>query len=616
MPVTIQTNKVKFKDPNNQGFITLDAIGSESAQEIQSKINSDVSNALKNLNDATAAANASADTIAQAVSAAVAQGTDTTLTLSGVPADAKAVGDQLGDLKSALGLSSVTAQSTVKISGATIIGKTITNPYASTNIYGPISVQKGDSVTVTGINCNSALTALSYCDENVTIVYDIISAGNGADLTQEYTVTSDRDGYIAIVSTTQATPSYNVDRFALKATYDNEIEEINNALDENSIANYVVPYESTNVFDATAITPGKLCNGYGTFDDNPSAIVTDFYAVSPGDKVRFTPYSPNINQSIYVFKADGTVLATGYYPRTDYDDYSEITIPSGNNAGAKFRLNIFFRDFTDTVITINQPFSRSLAGQKGKYFALNQYDYESRLFGKFITYNGDSICEGRYYGTTSNGGAYANIISRLTGSRAENRAISGGILASAVPSGTTPQRLIVNDITNMSDDADLVCLEGGYNDYARDVPLGEITPEKEITAESAIATLDTTTICGALESIFRQARLKWLGKPIVFVIVHKVQNSYYTNNTASTPYTFKDVHDKIVQICNKYAIPYYDACLYSGLNGHDVNQSNAYLTSNYTGNGDGTHPNEAGYRRYYVPQLIELFESVMPRLAE
>ena len=101
MPVTIQTNKVKFKDPNNQGFITLDAIGSESAQEIQSKINGNVNNAIKNLNDATAAANASANTIAQAVSAAVAQGTDTTLTLSGVPADAKVTGDSITDLKNA-----------------------------------------------------------------------------------------------------------------------------------------------------------------------------------------------------------------------------------------------------------------------------------------------------------------------------------------------------------------------------------------------------------------------------------------------------------------------------------------------------------------------------------
>ena len=132
-----------------------------------------------------------------------------------------------------------------------------------------------------------------------------------------------------------------------------------------------------------------------------------------------------------------------------------------------------------------------------------------------------------------------------------------------------------------------------------------MTPESDLTG-----TLDTTTICGALESIFRQAIVRWLGKPICFVIVHKVQNSWYTTNTAG--YTFKDAHDAMVSICNKYAIPYYDAALHSGLNGHNSAQSAEYLTSNDTGTGDGTHPNAAGYKRYYVPQLISLFESIMP----
>ena len=68
----------------------------------------------------------------------------------------------------------------------------------------------------------------------------------------------------------------------------------------------------------------------------------------------------------------------------------------------------------------------------------------------------------------------------------------------------------------------------------------------------------------------------------------------------------------MVGICNKYSIPYYDAFSESGLNGWNTAQNNAYLTSNSNGTADGIHPNAEGYKRYYVPQLVQLFERIMP----
>ena len=68
----------------------------------------------------------------------------------------------------------------------------------------------------------------------------------------------------------------------------------------------------------------------------------------------------------------------------------------------------------------------------------------------------------------------------------------------------------------------------------------------------------------------------------------------------------------MVGICEKYSIPYYDAFSKSGLNGFNTVQNNAFLTSNTDGTPDGCHPNEEGYKRFYVPQLISLFESIMP----
>ena len=336
-------------------------------------------------------------------------------------------------------------------------------------------------------------------------------------------------------------------------------------------------------------------------------------AVKQGDVIRRNVTSSSGIQFGAYVNSDGTPNSPATISTKDgeytvaRDGYISVNFPAARLQDAMVTINTAIPEEYVPYFPPETLFSNSIH--------LNDTQLEdartrgSILNSKLIAYNGDSICESRVeQGTASNGGAYAKLIADYVGGTYENRAVSGGILASAVPSGSNPARFVVSDVTNMSNSADLICFEGGYNDYARNVPLGTVTEESDLTG-----TLDTTTICGALESIFRQAIVKWTGKPICFVIVHKVQNSYYTANTAG--YTFKDVHDKIVDICNKYSIPYYDACLHSGLNGHDSTLSTAYLNSNDTGNADGTHPNEAGYRRYYVPQLIDLFESIFPVLS-
>jgi hypothetical protein len=118
--------------------------------------------------------------------------------------------------------------------------------------------------------------------------------------------------------------------------------------------------------------------------------------------------------------------------------------------------------------------------------------------------------------------------------------------------------------------------------------------------------LDTTTVCGALETIFRYALNHFVGKPVCFVIAHKIQETAFRTNTSGN--TFKEYRDAMVSICEKYSIPYYDAFTESGLNGWNDVQNAEFFTD-----GDGCHPNEAGYKRYYVPQLLELFRKIIPQ---
>lgn len=219
----------------------------------------------------------------------------------------------------------------------------------------------------------------------------------------------------------------------------------------------------------------------------------------------------------------------------------------------------------------------------------------SPLYGKTIIYDGDSIAESR----GNNGGGYPALIAELTGSTYENFARGGAHLSSS-----EEVHSVVDNLGNLPDDADLYCFEGGINDFWGNIPIGECNPS------DYTGPLDTGTICGAMETIFRYCLDNFPGKPVCFVITHKIQLTAHSPNANGD--TFADYHDAMVAVCEKYSIPYYDAFLDSGLNGWNQTQSDLFLNACASGEGDGIHPNAEGYKRYYVPQLLDLFERILP----
>lgn len=224
---------------------------------------------------------------------------------------------------------------------------------------------------------------------------------------------------------------------------------------------------------------------------------------------------------------------------------------------------------------------------------------DNRLQDKLIAYNGDSICESRFSGFASNGGGYPYLISQIVGGTYENKAVSGGTLAVSQESHN-----ICTTVSSMTDNADIICFEGGINDYWDSVPLGDYS-ETDFTGP-----IDNTTVCGALESIFRQAINKWVGKPIVFIIVHKIATTAWTRNSAG--YTFAEQREKMLGICEKYSIPVLDMWGSGGLNAYMSALDNAFLNGGGSVHPDGCHPDVNGYKKYYVPRLISVFESLLP----
>lgn len=204
-----------------------------------------------------------------------------------------------------------------------------------------------------------------------------------------------------------------------------------------------------------------------------------------------------------------------------------------------------------------------------------------------------------FFGDSITAGGYPELIASITGATVANY----GVGAATVVSGVADVTHIVEQIAAYTGNDDIICISGGYNDYWKRVPLGVLT-------EGYQAQLDTNTLIGALETIFRKLLTDHPTAKLYYVITHKAAGVESKENDLGL--TFTDYHDAIVSVLEKYSIPVYDAFADSSFvtsTGSDWGQS---LTDLYTygSNGpDGVHPNEDGYLKYYVYQIIGMMEN-------
>lgn len=373
-----------------------------------------------------------------------------------------------------------------------------------------------------------------------------------------------------------------------------------------------------NLYDKTAeALDGRYIGTWnGSLQYNENCITTKPIPIKPNTVYAYSLIGATANSCAFRFLAEnGTTKLQPLDPSTDEAIAWEQCLPSkllkspATAKYAQFTVKFTSQDIrnsvqlieTDTLPSRYYPYwERYIIPMEHLPKEVEDVvnDGQNPLKGLLIAYNGDSICEGRLSGSSANGGAYAKLIADKVNGEYSNRGVSGGILASEAPDGD-PTRKVVLDVANMPQNADLVCFEGGINDYWLNVPLGDFA------LNDYTGSYDTTTLCGALESIIYQAMNRWPGKPIVFIIVHKVGSTAYSVNSAG--YTFQQAHDKMIGVCAKWSIPVFDAFEKSGLNGNVNVQNAAYFI-----NTDRTHPNADGYKKYYVQQLISLFSSILP----
>lgn len=204
------------------------------------------------------------------------------------------------------------------------------------------------------------------------------------------------------------------------------------------------------------------------------------------------------------------------------------------------------------------------------------------LSGKIISFDGDSIC----YGAGFKGG-YGKIIAERNNMLYENQGVSGGtIRTETYYADGKPRHWISTNVLNLRTDADYIIIEGGVNDSVNGGTMGSFTA-------SYTDDFDTTTFFGAMDALCKNLYERFPGKKVGFVIVHAVQG--WSDSRESERYL------AALKVLKKWGIPYIN--LNTECPPFGLLPSENPLRTQYTDEGDGWHPNEEGYIKYYCDKI-------------
>jgi len=207
-----------------------------------------------------------------------------------------------------------------------------------------------------------------------------------------------------------------------------------------------------------------------------------------------------------------------------------------------------------------------------------------KLEGLTINFLGDSITEGS--GTSGKDAIFHAVLKREANLKeARNYGIGGTRFAiqQGTPGRPKDDYVDVNSFCErfdqMEDDADVVVVFGGTNDYGHgDASIGgfmDRTPE---------------TFYGACHYLFSGLIKKYLGKPIIVMTpLHRLRELINTGDAKVQGYgTLKEYVDIIREVAEYYSLPVLDLYATSGLQPAIKEIQETYIP-------DGLHPNDAGH---------------------
>lgn len=199
----------------------------------------------------------------------------------------------------------------------------------------------------------------------------------------------------------------------------------------------------------------------------------------------------------------------------------------------------------------------------------------SNLEGKIINVIGDSIT----YGVNSNK-SWTQYLQEDTGCVIRNYGISGASIGEK--SGADNSNAFVNRFANMDNNADIVIVFGGTNDFGN---------SEGITTLGKTGDAGKETVYGAVDFLIKGLINKYDVKTKIVFLLPTMRNYYYDNAEYapnSKGYTLQDVRDAIKTVCYSNGIKTLDLkdC---GVNPYFEKNKNYYIT-------DGIHPVDEGQK--------------------
>lgn len=215
--------------------------------------------------------------------------------------------------------------------------------------------------------------------------------------------------------------------------------------------------------------------------------------------------------------------------------------------------------------------------------------YDKSLEGLTVNILGDS-----YFGGDSMGKTYVwpALMAIKYGWTLNNYGVNGGLVAQVSGQSTDPMVTRYKDMVD--NDADLIIVDGGRNDYNNEVPIGTLNSS------------DTSTFMGALNTIIDGLKAKYPNAEIIFTTVWKYSGS-------KNGLTYLDYAEAMVNVCeNKgvYCFRAYDPSV-SG-----VDMTNADFRAEYClTSTDVSHLNVKGMK-LVMPKFEQYIYECMNGLAD